>query len=147
MRKELTNEYIRGLVERGGSFTFCTVPTKKQGKTTTKARIPAFVLTMSKRDKDLILAIKKHLGLSNRIYEIMPYTGDGYKREGTVRLMIRDIGTLKNIIIPLFNKKLVGHKSVQFVEWLEKIGNDPSIPESYKLLYRLWKQGFYNKNT
>lgn len=59
---------------------------------------------------------------------------------------MREIGPLKNIIIPLFYNRLAGAKADQFNEWLEKIGNDPFVPESYKILYRLHKNGFYLRN-
>ena len=62
-------------------------------------------------------------------------------------LMVRDFGSLKNIIIPFFYNKLAGHKAIQFDEWLAEISEDPQVPESYSLLYRLHKSGFYSENS
>ena len=46
----------------------------------------------------------------------------------------------------LFYKKLKGNKGRQFEQWLEKIGNDPAVPDSYKFIYKIYKAGFYDKN-
>lgn len=51
------------------------------------------------------------------------------------------------MIVPLFRNKLVGHKRLQFEAWMEKIGKDPEVPDTYKILYRLHRKGgFYDKN-
>lgn len=143
--KELSYEYIRGLVEGEGCFTFSTVSKKLPNGTIKKMRIPAFCIAMHKRDEDLLRIVRVALNLQNSIYR-NTHTG----KDGTIRhkamLIVRDFGQLKNIIIPLFYKKLKGNKGKQFMEWLEKIGNDPIVSESYRLLYRLHKCGFYDKN-
>ncbi len=139
---KLSYNYIRGLVEGEGTFTFCTT-TGWRGK---KAKVPAFQLRMHIRDKELIEAVRDFLGLKNKIY-IYHYPGkDGAKRGPQVMLIVREFNNLKDIIIPLFYKKLIGHKNKQFMEWLEKIGSDPAIPDSFKSLYRLYKWGVYNEN-
>ena len=61
-------------------------------------------------------------------------------------LIIRDFGQLKNIIVPLFHKKLMGSKSRQFESWIEKIGRDPRVPQSYKFIYELYKNGYYGRS-
>ena len=61
-------------------------------------------------------------------------------------LIVRDFGQMKNIIVPLFYKKLHGYKAKQFSEWLDRIGTDPNIPEPYRLIYKMHKTGFYDRN-
>ena len=62
-----------------------------------------------------------------------------------VTLMVRDLGQLKNTIVPLCYKKLHGNKANQFESWIERIGNDSCIPNSYKFIYKIYKAGFYEK--
>ena len=112
-------DYIRGLVAGEGCFTFCSIK-----NTGTKKQLPTFLINMSRRDKVLLEKTRDVLGLKNKIYEYPPRTAkDGYKRDGMVLLIVRDIGQIKNIIVPLFYKKLIGYKSIQFNEWMERIGN------------------------
>ena len=141
-KKKISNEYIRGLIEGEGCFTFCSAP-RADG---TKVQIPTFVLAMHERDRDLVEAVKDQLGLKNKLKEIKAYTKDGYNRGGTVRLMVRDIGSIKNIIVPFFHNKLVGYKGEQFAEWIKKMEEDPLVREDFKLIPRLCKSGFYEKN-
>jgi len=101
---------------------------------------------MHERDAELLETVREHLNIGKKLYHFQPWRKDGHNRGGTARLMIRDFGTLKNVIIPLFYDKLVGNKAIQLEEWLEKIGNDPAVPESYRLLYRLHKSGYYRDN-
>jgi hypothetical protein len=141
--KKLSYEYIRGLVEGEGCFTFS--PVGYRGGL--KRNLPAFVLSMSRRDKDLIEKVKTALNLRNKVYEYKPrIRKDGYKRDGMAVLIVRDIGQLKNIIVPLFYKKLNGYKAKQFDEWIIKIGDDPEVPDSYKLITKIYKSGFYDRN-
>lgn len=148
MRKSLSYEYIRGLVEGEGCFTFCGVSWKdSNGVATELKKLPTFTLRMNDRDKELLVRVKQTLKLRNRIYQYEArMRDDGYNRGGMAILMVRDFGQLKNIIIPLFYKKLRGNKDKQFTEWLEKIGSDPQVPESYKLLYKLHKWGYYDRH-
>jgi len=101
---------------------------------------------MHVRNRDLIKGVRDHLGLKNKIYTYHHPGKDGYNRAPYVLLIVRDFGSLKNIIIPFFYKKLAGDKGIQFYEWLDKIGIDPMVPESYKLLYKLHESGFYSEN-
>lgn len=129
---ELSPDYIRGLVEGEGCFTFCTIPQKNaDGK---RLRIPTFVIQMHEHDLELIQKLKDYWGLRNKIYICKAYTADGYNRNSTARLMVRDFLSLKNIIIPFFNEKLIGYKRIQFNEWLLKIKNDPDVYPKYKNL-------------
>lgn len=140
--KEISLDYIRGLVEGEGCFTFCSVPRKTKNNPG-KFKLPTFVIAMHERDEPLITAIRDRLKLKNRVYNHQPYMGDGIKRGRIAKLIVRDFGALKNIIVPLFYGKLRGNKGKQFLEWLQKIEDDPDVPATYKLIHRLHKSGFY----
>jgi len=142
LKRELTDEYIRGLVEGRGSFTF----SKNKKSDGTSVKIPSFQLKMHIRDRALIKGIRDYLRLNNRIYTYHYPGKDGYKRDPYVLLIVRDFGSLKNIIIPFFYDNLAGNKRIQFDEWIDKIGVDPMVPDSYKLLCRLHESGFYREN-
>lgn len=102
---------------------------------------------MNKRDKNLLFQIKEKLGLSNKVYEYpQNRRKGGYNRQPMTMIIVRDLGQIKNIIVPLCYKKLVGYKAEQFDVWIEKIGSDPRVPMPYKLISRLYKSGFYDKN-
>lgn len=139
---QITDEYLRGLVDGEGCFTFCST---QVGGQQAKHLIPTFILTMNERDKELVEAVRDHLGLKNKVYHLGPYRKDGHNRGPIVRLMVRDVGSIKNIIIPLFYRKLKGFKGSQFDEWLNRIGTDELVPTRYKIVYRLYKLGFYDK--
>ena len=143
LKRNLTHYYIRGLVEGEGTFTF---DTRISGGI--KYKIPSFALAMHVRDKDLIEGVRDFLKIKNKVY-VYYYPGKDQsrsKRGSKAILIIREIGSLKNKIIPLFYKNLVGNKAIQFDGWIEKIGEDKSVPKSYKILYRLCKNGFYENN-
>ncbi|MBI5306058.1 LAGLIDADG family homing endonuclease [Candidatus Wolfebacteria bacterium] len=138
--RKLSCDYIRGLVDGEGTFTFCTT-----GEWNKKSKVPAFQLRMHIRDKELIETIRNFLGLRNKVY-IYHYPGkDGASRGPQAMLIVREFNNLKDIIIPLFYKKLFGYKGIQFTEWLEKIGSDPDVSDRFKSLYRLYRWGMYDK--
>lgn len=141
----LSDEYIRGLVEGEGCFTFDTRKTKHG-----PVKIPTFVIGMHERDEELLRSVRTSMHLqqinSNSIYLEKPYRKDGVNRCGIAKLIIRDYRSLSEFIIPFFYKKLHGYKGLQFAEWLEKIGNK-DVPYPYKRIYILYKDGFYDKNT
>ncbi|MDD5710559.1 MAG: LAGLIDADG family homing endonuclease [Candidatus Colwellbacteria bacterium] len=140
LHRKLSCEYIRGLVEGEGSFTF-------SAWRRTEKRVPSFQIKMHARNIDLLRGIRDELGLKNKVY-VYHYPGhDGAKRGPQAMLIVREIGSLKNTIIPLFYNKLAGNRAFEFENWLERIGGDPWVPESYKILYRLHKNGYYRKNT
>ena len=146
MQEKLSFEYIRGLVDGEGCFSFHTVPVKDHLGNRIKMRIPAFMLGVSIQDINLVIAVKETLGLRNRIYEYsQERRRDGYNRQPIAMLVVRDLGQLKNIIIPLFYKSLPGNKARQFDNWMFKMGNDPTVLERYKILYTIYKSGFYDK--
>lgn len=146
---DISNEYIRGLIEGEGSFTFHVGSKKPNGR---KYRMPAFIISMHIRDKDLLDKVRQKLGLKIKIYYREPSiniqnakTQKTYLSGRSAILVVRDFIQLKDIIIPFFYKKLVGYKGVQFIAWLEKIGSDPDVSDRYKSLYRLYKWGMYDK--
>lgn len=141
----ITNEYIRGLVDGEGCFTFELSRFFLPDGTASKRKIPSFRVQMHERDELLLWSIKNALGLKNKIYKYGPYDKDGINRGKQVVLAVRDLGQLKNIIIPLFYGRLIGHKRNQFSGWLEKMGADPDVPESYRLLYRLHVSGYFER--
>jgi len=139
---DITADYIRGLIDGEGCFSFCNIP--QRNKSGNKLKIPAFILGMHERDKELIERVKRYLGVKNKIYILKAYTLDGFKRGKTARIMVRDFGELRDIIIPFFYNKLIGYKGKQLIEWLERIGHDPDIHPDYKVLYSLYKKGYFN---
>ena len=106
IRERISDEYIRGLIEGEGHFGS---DLRSNG-----IRIPCFVLKMHARDKELIEGVRDYFRISNRVYE---YT---HQERHYAMLIIRDIPTLKNKIVPLFNNKLLGFKGTQFSWWLGK---------------------------
>lgn len=145
LKSSLSYEYIRGLVDGEGCFTFYPRTQKLANGGVKKEKIPAFVIAMHERDEELLRMMRNTLKLRNSIYIYNSYQGDGHKRGRKAVLVVREFGQLKNIIIPLFYDKLNGYKKIQFIDWLEKIGNSPDVPKSYKLFYKLHKCGFYRR--
>jgi hypothetical protein len=143
LKRELTSDYIRGLVEGEGSFTF----SKNRKSDGAPIRIPSFQIKMHVRDKALLEGIRDYLGLKNNIYVYDYQRNDGHNRAPQAILIVREIGNLKNTVIPFFYDKLAGNKAVQFNEWLGKIRNDPMVPEGYDILYRLHENGYYARNS
>lgn len=135
----LPYDYIRGLVEGEGTFTFSSAKKLRR-------KVPAFALKMHIRDKLLLEEVKDTLGLRNKVYEYNHQRNDGIKRGPQAMLIVREIDQLKNIIVPFFYKQLRGNKRKQFNDWVFKIGNDPEVPVSYKVIYQSYKNGFYDEN-
>jgi len=140
---EIPYDYIRGLTDGEGCFTFCSVPAQDGSK----VKIPAYILRMSVRDKNLIELVRNRLKLKNKVYTY-DYPGkDGYNRQPQSVLIVRDFASLRNVIIPLFYNKLYGYKRIQFVAWIEKMGADPMVPKYYKLLYKIFKNGYFEEGA
>lgn len=106
IRNRISDDYIRGLIEGEGCFGNMRNPRGEQ--------IPAFMLKMHVRDKEMIEAIRDYLKLPDRVYEYL------HQGRHFALLQVRDIGSLKNVIIPLFRGKLLGHKGTQMEAWLKK---------------------------
>lgn len=145
MKFKLSNEFIRGLIVGEGCFSFHTCGQKKNPDgTITHWKVPAFVLSMHVRDRDLINSVADKLGLDDMVYTHKSSQKDGFKRGDKSTLAVRKFSSLKDIVVPFFYKKLSGHKAIQFDDWINEIGSSPDIRESYKLIYRLYKSGFWN---
>jgi len=140
----ISADYIRGLIDGEGCFTFCKI-SKANRRSGIKYKIPTFLIQMHERDKNLIEQVKQYLGVRDKVYILNAFVKDGYNRGKTARLMVRDFGELRDIIIPFFHRKLIGYKGKQFVNWLEKIGNDPEVHPDYKVFYSLYKSGYFDK--
>ena len=145
-KKPLSYEYIRGLTDGEGCFTFYPANFKKSNGDIVKRKIPAFAIRMHVRDMKLIEMVKETLELGEKVHAFRAWRNDGYNRGDNAALIVRRLGDLKNIIVPFFYRKLKGYKGKQFLEWLENIGNDPLGAQDYKLIYRLYKCGYYDKN-
>lgn len=143
MQTQISFEYIRGLSDGEGCFSFYPGSRKKNGH---KYKIPTFAIIMHERDRHLLELVRDALGLRNKIYERKPWRGDGYNRSPSVGLVVREFDQIKDIIIPLFYKRLKGYKARQFTDWLEKIGNDPDVSDRFKSLYRIYKWGIYDQD-
>lgn len=144
--KELSYEYIRGLIDGEGCFTFSTSTHKSANGIVTKNKIPAFSISMHERDEELLNKVKRTLGLRNKIYNYRSSNSDHRIRGRKAYLIVRDFSQLKDIIVPLFYKSLKGHKGLQFEDWIKKIGTDPDVPKLFKLIHRMYRSGFYDKN-
>lgn len=138
----MSYEYIRGLIDGEGCFTFHTGFLDKNG---IKTRVPAFAIRMHEREEPLFKEIKEFLNLKSKIHNLKAYTSDGHKRGRQILIQVRDFRQLRDIIIPLCNKKLRGYKAKQFDAWIEEMDSDTSVPKQYKLLARLCKNGFFEK--
>lgn len=144
--KKISYDYIRGLVEGEGCFTFSTSNRRLVDGSIVIIRIPSFVISMHERDQELLKLVRDTLKLKNRIYNYRPSDRDGHKRGRKATLIVREIGSIKNIIVPLFYGKLRGNKGKQFENWIENIGLDPCVPKNFKLIHQIYKNGFYDKN-
>ncbi len=146
----ISDDYVLGIIEGGGNFTFSTTKyvSRKSGEVFIK-KIPAFMLQMHERDEELVRSVRDHLKLGNKIYAVRKpaiiSNGKSYKRGNSAILSVREIGALKNIIMPFFAKRLIGYRGKQFREWIEIIGKDNAVPESYKIIYRLYVARFDRK--
>ena len=145
-KKQISYEYIRGLIEGEGSFTFSTSKIRLITGEVKRVKIPTFAIGMHERDEPLIILVRDTLGLPNKVYNYQQSNKDGIQRGRKAFLIVREIGSLKNIIIPLFYNRLIGHKRIQFDKWLQDIREDPMVPAGYDILYRLHKNGYYGKN-
>lgn len=136
---EISYGYIRGLVENSGNFTFLINKGNNQ-------KIPCFSLKLNIKDKDLLIEIRNKLGLKNNVYEYKHPAKDSTRQNIQAIILVRDLGSIKNIIIPLFVGKLVIKKN-SFEKWVFGMGNDLLVPDSYRFIYKLYKAGFYKNNN
>lgn len=132
---KLTKDFIIGLVVGEGTFCFTTTGNRLFEKT---RKVPAFQLRMHVRDLALVTAVRDTLKLETKVYQ---YT---HNKRHYAMLIVRNIGDIKNIIIPFFYKHLRGYKEYQFNRWLEDF-NKPGVADCYKFIYRLYKNGYYDR--
>ncbi len=136
--RKINADYIRGLVEGEGCFTFCKSPS---------GYLPTFAIAMHIRDEHLLMKLADYWGIDNEVYTYDRYPGkDGIKRGPTARLMVRDLPSIKDIIVPFFYKKLIGNKSLQFEDWIKRMADDKEVPERFKIIPKLYKSGFWDKS-
>lgn len=146
IEEKISYEYIRGLIEGEGCFTFSSTGRKiiiSNGEVV-KEKSPGFYLGMHERDKSLIEAVRDSLGLHNPIYRRNPQPYHLSKKAMSI-LAVRDFESLRSIIIPLFYGKLHGYKAYQFFNWLESMGEEDKSNLSHSL-YDLYKLGFFDKS-
>lgn len=133
---KLTDDFIIGLVVGEGTFCFTTTGNRLLGN---YKEIPTFQLRMHVRDKKLVTAVRDAMNLKeNKVYEYC------HNNRHYAMLIIRNTGDIKNVIIPFFYKRLKGYKRKQFGQWIEDF-NRSDVAEWYKLIYRLYKNGYYEK--
>jgi len=125
-RETLSLDFIAGLVVGEGTFYW----TK-----THLGRIPVFALRFHVRDRELLTAVKDSLGLKEKIYE---YT---HNHRHYVFLIVRNIGSLKNIIIPLIYPRLAGYKKQQFQEWFKGF-YDPECRDGFRFFPNALRRRF-----
>jgi hypothetical protein len=110
---KLSHDFIAGLIVGEGTFYWT-----KSGS----GRVPAFAIRLHVRDKELITAVRDSLGLRERIYE---YT---HNNRHYVMLIVRNIGSLKNVIIPIIYPRLAGYKRLQFLRWFREFFSPDIAP-------------------
>lgn len=142
---KLPYDYIRGLVEGEGTFTFDTRTQKMADGKIKRVKIPAFALKMHERDEELLKAVRNTLELTNSVYKYDSHTKTRPNCGKQVMLIVRECISLKDVIIPFFYNKLHGNKSKQFRTWLEKMGDFDTNKYS-KYLHKLYKSGYYDKS-
>ncbi len=144
--KTMYHEYIRGLVDGEGCFTFFTVSEWKRTESGELMRLkrPVFTIQMNERDEKLLESVNNTLELSGQVYWQKAWRGDGVNRGPKVSIIVRNTLELRNKIIPLFYRKLHGHKGKQFMEWLEKMGEEDKTDES-RYLHMIYKKGFFEE--
>ena len=125
-RETLSLDFIAGLIVGEGTFYWTRAPSGK---------IPGFGLRMHVRDKWLVTAVRDTLGLKKRVYEYI------HNNRHYAFLIVREIGSLKNIIIPLIYPRLAGYKRLQFLEWFQGFYN-PEAAEGYQFFPNALRRQF-----
>ena len=139
---KLSYEYIRGLTAGEGTFTFSMNTVRG-----VKRRTPAFAIRMAVRDKELIEGVRDSLNLKNKVYIYNHQGKDGSIRQPQAMLIVREFPALRDVIIPVFYKRLKGYKRIQFEEWINNIGNDPLVPKTFKILYKIYQNGYFEEKA
>lgn len=145
MSNIISHDYIRGLIEGEGCFTFCRTKYFKAGQLKYR-KVPTFYIAMHERDQELLEKVAETLKLHNKIRAYKASEKSHNKSKMAV-LIVRDFPQLKSIIVPLFHKKLFGYKAKQFEMWIQNIKTDPDVPSLFKLIPLLCEKGFYDKEA
>ena len=95
---------------------------------------------MKKEEIYYLKLTKRELSLKSKIYTYESTLGrDGYIRSASSMLIIREIGELKNTIIPISEQILTDKKRIKFVNWLKRIRTDDNVPSGYRLMATMFK--------
>jgi len=130
-RTRLSDDYILGLVDGEGCFSFSTSQTKIVYDKIIRTHVPSFCLRMHIRDFDLICAVRDYLGLKNTVYCFKACTKDGYSRGAQAAFVVRDFGALRDIVIPFFYKRLLDIRlfslKLGFAKWRKTLPLEKDI--------------------
>ena len=142
----MSNDYVRGLVDGEGCFTFHTITGKfvkvSEGKIE-KLRRPVFAIAMCWRDEPLLEYVREVMGLHENLYRSSGFPGPGRENaQNKVALYSRSTSELLHNTIPFFYKKLHGFKGWQFELWLEEMGRTWMTSDS-RYLHRKYKEGYF----
>lgn len=138
-KNKAKKEYVCGFLDGRARFLFYN--NKSGGK---EVKIPTFLV--SSEDRSMVILTKNLLFIRNRVYEHPSKIGrDGYLRRYLAEIIIRDVGQLKNKVVPFFYGTQSKIKRSELHDWIQKIGSDPMVPERYKIISKLYSRGFYNK--
>ena len=101
MRRNLSNDYVVGLVDGEGSFTvYIKNPAdRKKVKRRVKAE-PRFYLKLIEKDKHVLYELKKFFGCGNVYFQ----KDTRPNHQNCYRFEVTDRGDLADIIIPFFRK-------------------------------------------
>lgn len=135
MKLNLSKDWAYGFLSSSGRLGFyCN---------SKKEKIPSFIVKTGPEKHAMLILAAKIIGLRNKIY-FYKYK-QGKKNYFQALLIVRDVGQLKNIIIPIFLKLMFVAKQVNLEDWMEEIIKNKAIPERYKVLYRIYRSRFYSK--
>ncbi|MBI3627571.1 MAG: hypothetical protein HY220_02385 [Candidatus Sungbacteria bacterium] len=127
-RETLSLDFVAGLVVGEGTF-YWTMAGDGYKR-------PVFCLKMPIRDYNLVMDVRDSLGLtSEKVYEYH-HGGRHY-----AMLIVRNIGSLKNIVIPLLWPKLSGYKKRQFQWWFKQFKSSATNP-SYRFFHDAFRLKF-----
>jgi hypothetical protein len=129
MPAEINPKYLNTIIElfnQKGIFSFST-----QGKY--KYKVPYFCIKSKQSEVYYLKLVKRELGIKSKIYTYQESIGkDGYIRSGFCMLIVRNIGELKDSIVPFASKALTGDKLQKFRMWLTKMEGLDSVPSGYR---------------
>ncbi|PIT92895.1 MAG: hypothetical protein COU06_02825 [Candidatus Harrisonbacteria bacterium CG10_big_fil_rev_8_21_14_0_10_38_8] len=123
-----TEEYVAGLVNCIGRFTFYT--TYRKG---VKLKTPAFLVSIPASNKYILEVIVATLDLKERIYTHKNIQSDHVSREKRCILIIRKYGSLRKII-DFSYKYLLPEKILEMESWLAEIDTGTNVVDRFKTL-------------